>query len=212
MGTIYRRAVSAGVVFVFSASCTEHNQCSGDQGLCVRHAFARAPQAAVPPGNVFCPDQFNLISRDTQADATTIAASSESLVGGMSGNSRISDRKAKGLFDGDSFHYVDSRPEGSRPLYYNVRVTKSKGVYGDYGRSGMLNSDDYRCLRELVRMRLTDLSEGIIAGHIDIKPYRLGGKSPCSGCDYRSLCRFDWHTNDYNFLDTIKKTDVLKSV
>jgi len=53
------------------------------------------------------------------------------------------------------------------------------------------------------------LAAGIVAGYIDAHPYRLGTESPCTHCDYRALCRFDWQINDYRFLDVKGKLDVV---
>ena len=58
--------------------------------------------------------------------------------------------------------------------------------------------------------KIIDLAEKILSGIIDIRPYRLSGKSPCSYCKYLSVCRFDWQINDYNPLVSLGKRRVLE--
>jgi len=54
------------------------------------------------------------------------------------------------------------------------------------------------------------LAEEIISGKIDIKPYRMGEERACKYCKYKQLCRFDWQVNEYNFLESLNKTEVIE--
>jgi ATP-dependent helicase/nuclease subunit B len=56
------------------------------------------------------------------------------------------------------------------------------------------------------------LSEEILSGRIEVKPYRLNQKSPCSFCKYKAVCRFDWQINEYNFLELLGKNNVLEKM
>jgi ATP-dependent helicase/nuclease subunit B len=40
----------------------------------------------------------------------------------------------------------------------------------------------------------------------------LNQKSPCSYCKYKSVCRFDWQINEYNFLESLNKLKVLEKI
>ncbi|GAI98376.1 unnamed protein product, partial [marine sediment metagenome] len=60
--------------------------------------------------------------------------------------------------------------------------------------------------------KMLQLVEEILSGGIDVRPYRLSGKSPCSYCEYNSVCRFDWQINDYNPLVSFGKTEVLEKM
>ena len=56
------------------------------------------------------------------------------------------------------------------------------------------------------------MAENIVGGEIDVMPYRLKGQSPCSYCEYKSVCRFDWQINDYNFLASLGKSEALEKI
>jgi ATP-dependent helicase/nuclease subunit B len=89
-------------------------------------------------------------------------------------------------------------------------VSKENGQYGDYGRSGALRPGDFEKVLEFAEEKVIQLTEGILSGEIGVKPYRLGTDSPCGYCEYKAVCRFDWLVNDYNFLESVSKADVLK--
>jgi ATP-dependent helicase/nuclease subunit B len=60
--------------------------------------------------------------------------------------------------------------------------------------------------------RIKQLVTDLTAGCIRITPFRKGTESPCSWCDYRPLCRFDWQINNYNILNNIGKEEVLEKM
>jgi len=123
------------------------------------------------------------------------------------------DYKAKGIFNGEFFQQLESTASSGRwSKFYNFRVSKGDGQYGDYGKSGALRPDDFEKVLRFTEQKIAQLVEEILSGRIDVRPYRLSGKSPCSYCKYKSVCRFDWQINDYNFLVSVGKTEVLKKI
>ena len=75
--------------------------------------------------------------------------------------------------------------------------------------SDVVESQEFRDLLKLVASKLGELADGILSGKVDIAPYRLNDASPCSRCDYRSVCRFDPAINRYNVLNTISRDEVI---
>jgi len=59
---------------------------------------------------------------------------------------------------------------------------------------------------------LKEFGCGILAGAIDIKPYRYVKNTACTYCPYKSLCRFDWQINDYAEVGKISKSEFLESI
>jgi ATP-dependent helicase/nuclease subunit B len=120
--------------------------------------------------------------------------------------------KAKGLFDGRFFDALDTQTAaaGGRSEYYNFYVNKDGEPYSYYKTSGVLKPDDFAALLDYTEERIKKLVENLAAGCIAVTPYRIGTSSPCTWCDYRPLCRFDWQINDYNILENIGKEDALE--
>jgi ATP-dependent helicase/nuclease subunit B len=126
---------------------------------------------------------------------------------------RLSDRrdsfdyKAKGLFNGDFFQQLDRSHSNT---FYNFFVTKKGDQYGYDSISGALRPGVFENLLRFVEHKIIQLAQEIVSGKIDVSPYRLGQVSPCSYCKYKPVCRFDWQINDYNFLESMSKSQVLE--
>ena len=117
--------------------------------------------------------------------------------------------KAKGIFNGKFFQQLDSSNSNK---FYNFFVTKKGDQYGYDNISGALKPADFEKVLKFTKRKIVQLAEEILSGGIDVKPYRLSGKSPCSYCKYKSVCRFDWQINDYNFLESLRKAKVLEKM
>jgi len=119
--------------------------------------------------------------------------------------------KAKGIFNGEVFRQLD---EGAskNSKFYNFYVTKDGQPYGNYEKQGALRPADFEKALKFTEKKIIQLSEEILSGKIDVKPYRLNQKSPCSYCKYKSVCRFDWQINEYNFLESLGKNGVLEKM
>ncbi|RKY11352.1 MAG: hypothetical protein DRP52_06065 [Planctomycetota bacterium] len=122
--------------------------------------------------------------------------------------------KAKGLFDGRFFESLDTAAasSGGWSEFYNFYVNKDGEPYSYYKTSGALNPDDFDALLEHTERCIKKLIEDLVAGTIRITPCRIGTNSPCTWCDYRPLCRFDWQINDYNILENIGKEQALEKM
>jgi len=118
--------------------------------------------------------------------------------------------KAKGIFNGQYSGQLDSMLSSGWSKFYNFRVTSKDNQYGNYNVSGILKPGDFEKVLRFTREKIVQLAEDIISGRIDISPYRLGGKSPCTYCEYKPVCRFDWQINDYNSFMSLGKTEVLE--
>lgn len=119
--------------------------------------------------------------------------------------------KAKGLFDGRYAGSIDTETTSQWSRYYNFYTTK-EGPYGSYAVSGALKPEDFTALLDYTQRCVKNLITDQSAGKVDIHPYRIGKTSPCTYCDYRSLCRFDWQINDYNILESLNKEEALEKM
>jgi len=128
----------------------------------------------------------------------------------LSGKTGNFSRKARGLFDGGFFLALDQTAESGWSRFYNFCVSSKDGQYGNYPKAGALRPGDFEAVLRFAERKIVELVQGILSGRIDVKPYRLRQKSPCSFCSYRSVCRFDWQINDYSLLEPVSKLQVLE--
>ncbi len=122
------------------------------------------------------------------------------------------DYKAKGIFNGRFYDKLDVTAKSGWNTFYNFYISKKDEQYGNYNTGGALRPDDFEKVLRFAEAKIIELAEQITSGRIEVKPYRLGTASPCTWCEYRSLCRFDWQVNDYNFLDSVGKPYVLEKI
>jgi ATP-dependent helicase/nuclease subunit B len=122
------------------------------------------------------------------------------------------DRKARGIFDGEFFRHLDGTVDSGWSRFYNFFVSKENGQYGRNTDSGALKPGDFEKFLQFTKAKILQLAEGILSGRIDVNPYYLNKTSPCSYCRYKALCRFDWQINDYKFLASLNKLQVLDKI
>jgi len=120
--------------------------------------------------------------------------------------------KARGIFDGAFSQKIDSGLERGWSKFYSFRITAKDAQYGNYGISNALKPEDFENVLKFAEEKMAELAEEIVSGRIDVGPYRLGGESPCRWCKYKSVCRFDWQINEYNFLESLGKAEVLDRI
>jgi ATP-dependent helicase/nuclease subunit B len=119
--------------------------------------------------------------------------------------------KARGIFDGRYAGWLDENASRDS-VFYNFYVTRDGEPYGSYASRGVLKAEDFEKVLNQAERRIVELAESIISGRIDVKPFRLGTEIPCGYCDYKGVCRFDWQINDYNFLSSLSKPEVLERI
>jgi ATP-dependent helicase/nuclease subunit B len=117
--------------------------------------------------------------------------------------------KTKGIFNGRFAQELDAQASGDSK-FYNFYVTKDGEPYGSYGNRGALKPGDFIKTLEYAEQKVVALGAEITSGRIDVSPYRIGTNNPCGYCKYKPVCRFDWQINDYNFLESLSKSQVLE--
>ncbi|MCS7033549.1 MAG: PD-(D/E)XK nuclease family protein, partial [Phycisphaerae bacterium] len=108
----------------------------------------------------------------------------------------------RGVFRSDAIRQLDASADaaGYHSPIVNYRITKSGEPRAD---GDDLSPDDFALLLDFVREKISQMAGQILDGRIDVRPRRLGNKTPCSSCEYRALCRFDFATGD-RYLDIPK--------
>ncbi|MBN1973795.1 MAG: exodeoxyribonuclease V subunit gamma [Sedimentisphaerales bacterium] len=122
------------------------------------------------------------------------------------------DYKAKGIFNGCFFQHLDNISGSGRSKFYNFSYTSNDEQYGYYSSSGALKPDHFDKVLDFTVRKIVTLSEKILSGIIDVNPYRLGNESPCKNCEFLPVCRFDWQINEYKYLESLNKIQVLENI
>lgn len=119
--------------------------------------------------------------------------------------------KAKGIFNGEFHRQLDSAAAGWSK-FYSFFVNAKGEQYGNYAISAALKPGDFEAVLTFAERKVIQLAGDILAGRIDIRPYRIGEDSPCGNCKYKPVCRFDWQINEFNPLPSLAKTQVIEKI
>lgn len=119
--------------------------------------------------------------------------------------------KAKGIFNGEYYKMLDGRIEQKWSRYYKFFVSKDNQQYGNYETtSDSLKAEDFENVMDFAANKIKELAEQILSGDIRVHPYQTSSKVSCSFCEFKPLCRFDWLINDYNYLSSVTKMEVIE--
>lgn len=81
---------------------------------------------------------------------------------------------------------------------------KKDGSFTAYSR--IASRDEFDVLRKYVRRTFKKAGNQMVQGRVDIAPYKLNNKMPCTFCSYKSICQFDssLQENSYRQLQPAK--------
>lgn len=80
--------------------------------------------------------------------------------------------------------------------------------------SSVLSADDFSALRSYTRKTIQQIGTDISDGRIEIDPYKLKDRIPCTFCSYRSFCQFDqaMEDNSYKVIPVKDDETILRSM
>lgn len=80
--------------------------------------------------------------------------------------------------------------------------------------SKVASKEDFDHLRQFVRHKYVETGNRIVSGIVDVAPYKLKDRAPCTFCSFKPVCQFDQAVeyNDFRKLPVIKKEDLLESL
>lgn len=119
----------------------------------------------------------------------------------------------RGIFNIDYLSILD--PETNSPGDESKVIVLKLKNDGDPSQQAndSATAAEFAALVAHVRRKLAELTDQILDGVIEIRPRRLGDSTPCTNCDFRSLCRFEFSTgNRYLDITPMKRKDVLEQL
>ena len=108
---------------------------------------------------------------------------------------------------------IENEPKGVSKII--PATIKKDGELSSKGTSAVTR-EQFEYLQRYMEKIITQISEGILGGNIEVKPYYNTGnkKTPCEYCKYKSICRFDENSkgNRYNYLTNLNKEAIMELI
>ena len=119
--------------------------------------------------------------------------------------------KPRGLFDHRIAQHLDTNlTEGSSDVVH--LFIKKDGSVGRANQTDSVPADQFPKLLRHVERRIAQLTDEIIAGKIDIRPYRIGTETPCPHCEFRPLCRLEPSPGCYDDLEPMNREQFFERI
>lgn len=116
-------------------------------------------------------------------------------------------RKPKGIFNGQHFNLIDKTIDNGFSQYYSFSITQKDNQFGRYESSTLVREEHFESLLTFAENKIKELGSRIIAGEIEIKPYKYEKTTACANCVHKAFCRFDWQINDYAEITKMSKLE-----
>ena len=108
---------------------------------------------------------------------------------------------------------IENEPKGVSKII--PATIKKDGELSSKGTSAVTR-EQFEYLQRYMEKIITQISEGILGGNIEVKPYYNTGnkKTPCEYCKYKSICRFDENSkvNRYTYLTNLNKEAIMELI
>lgn len=121
--------------------------------------------------------------------------------------------KMKGLVtaDEETVRLMDGTLESGFSDIIPVGLKKNGGFDS---RSSVIRPDQFSGVRDYVRNMIQRIGTNLTDGIIDISPYRLKEKTPCTFCSFKPVCQFDpsIETNEFRWLRKERDEEILKKM
>lgn len=81
-------------------------------------------------------------------------------------------------------------------------------------RSKVVTKGEFEQFTNYVRSTYVNSGNLMLDGTVEISPYKMKNKTPCTFCSYKSICQFDpsFSHNEYRKLPILSKEEILKSI
>ena len=69
--------------------------------------------------------------------------------------------------------------------------------------SKVAGREDFENLRQFVRNKYVETGNGIVSGIVDVSPYKLKDRTPCTFCSFKPVCQFDQGVETNEFVNAV---------
>ena len=108
---------------------------------------------------------------------------------------------------------MDSNLETNKTSNIIPISLNKEGEISSY-KSNSLNADEFKSLQKAVKKAIKNISEEILKGRIDIKPYSYEKGTGCDFCNYKTICNFNTNIkgNEYDYISKYSKEYILEQL
>ena len=77
-------------------------------------------------------------------------------------------------------------------------------------KSSVASKDEFKILQKYIIKTIKNISNEILKGNINIRPYYKNKMTPCDYCSYKAICQFDKNKfgNEYNYIPNLSKEEL----
>ena len=81
-------------------------------------------------------------------------------------------------------------------------------------RTSGVTKEQFEDLQKYMYKIIKQIAKEMLEGNIELKPFYKNKKTPCSYCDYKSICSFNMGgcENKYNYIDKKSKEEILSKI
>lgn len=103
---------------------------------------------------------------------------------------------------------LEKGTSNSIPVYLNKEGKISEA------KSNVITKEQFEDLQNQIQKIIKKIAKEILSGKIEIKPmYDIKNKkSVCEYCEYKNICRFDPNENEYSYIGTKTKEEILEEI
>ena len=118
------------------------------------------------------------------------------------------------LADINVIKMMDTSLKSGKSDIIPVELTENEEI--NYKNSKTVTKEEFENLQKYTIKLIKQISKEILDGNIELKPYYTvsGKKTPCSYCEYKSICQFNprMKGNNYNYIGNKNNQEILDEI
>ena len=130
-------------------------------------------------------------------DDPVIDSDGKEITAGMARELALGKLKPNGLVNSDMniIRLLDRDIEGDS----SVIPVSVKDDNVDKRKSSVADDSQFKMLTDYIQNSMSEYAKGIFSGNINISPYKMGEKTGCDFCSFKTVCGFDSKIPGYSF-------------
>lgn len=116
--------------------------------------------------------------------------------------------KLRGIVRSECVSAIERNAQAGWSESFNLYHNKDGGL-GNLEKSDAVESEVFEQILDRARRSLGRIADSLLDGDVSVHPCRLRDFNPCTWCEMRPVCRFEWGLNRVRFLETLSRSQVL---